>query len=196
MIEELRAYKRIVARIEILGRYSVGNGITVSRINQDDQLQDLHRQLRGKPSYMYLNGHEQALESTAHAYLTKYPAGAKSQLEAIPRRGADADDEKRLREIRGKIQKVIDARGWSRDDLESVLERVAELEDLQTKRKNIEMVLDAVESYKPEYARLLRLRYVENFTAEAVAANLSISVRTFRRWQLAAIEEVKKVIGE
>ncbi|MEB9892982.1 RNA polymerase subunit sigma-24, partial [Bacillus cereus] len=77
VIEQLTGYRDIVGRLRVLETYSVGNGITVSRLNEDDHLQELHRKLRGLPSYMYLTAREQRLESIAHAYLTDYPAGTR-----------------------------------------------------------------------------------------------------------------------
>lgn len=180
-ISQLTDYKRITARIKVLENYSIGSGITVSRLNQDDQLQELHRRLRGLPSYMYLGKREQQLETTAHAYLTEYPSGLKSQLAAIPRNGADAEDDKLLQELRGKIQKVIAARGWEMNDLDAVLERVAELQDLQVKVEQIDNVLEALEGYKPEYARLLRLVHVEGNTPCDVCDLMRMSARTFWR---------------
>ncbi|MGG1601119.1 RNA polymerase subunit sigma-24, partial [Paenibacillus naphthalenovorans] len=149
-IEQLSQYRQKLARLQVLSTYSVGSGITISRLNQDDQLQELHRRLRGLPSYMYLNKHEQELESVAHAYLTRYPAGTRAQLAAVPTRGADEEDERLLRELRSKIKKVIAARGWEMDDLDAVLERVAEYQDLKTEIERIDTVLAALEAYKPE----------------------------------------------
>ncbi|CAH8718460.1 hypothetical protein WDD9_005231 [Paenibacillus melissococcoides] len=83
VIEQLTGYRDIVGRLRVLETYSVGNGITVSRLNEDDHLQELHRKLRGLPSYMYLTAREQRLESIAHAYLTDYPAGTRKQRQAV-----------------------------------------------------------------------------------------------------------------
>lgn len=47
VIEQLSQYRQKKARIQVLSNYSVGAGITVSRLNEDDQLQELHRKLRG-----------------------------------------------------------------------------------------------------------------------------------------------------
>lgn len=194
IIEQLSLYRQMQARILVLSTYSVGFGITVSRLNEDDQLQDLHRRLRKLPSYMYLSKHEQRLETTAHAYLTRYPAGARSQLAAVPSRGADAEDEKLLHELRGKIRKVIAARGGDvRDDIDEVLERLAELQDLQAEVNRIDTVLLALEKYKPEYAKLLRLRYVDGKSASQTAVDLGIVQRTFDRWRPKAIDEYSRL---
>lgn len=196
VIELLAKYRQMQARLQVLSTYSVGAGITVSRLNQDDQLQELHRQLRGLPSYMYLTKHEQKLEATAHAYLMRYPAGTKAQLAAVPRRGADPEDEKLLRELREKIRRVIAARGWDmRDDIDEVLDRVAEYQDLKAEIERIDTVLAALEAYKPDYARLLRLRYVEGKQPSEVAAELGIAERTFRSWKEKAEKEFVRLAG-
>lgn len=195
-IEQLSQYRQMQARLQVLSTYSVGAGITVSRLNQDDQLQELHRQLRGLPSYMYLNKYEQKLEATAHAYLTRYPAGVKAQLGAVPKRGADQEDEKLLRELRSKIQKVIAARGWDmRDDIDEVLDRVAEYQDLKAEIERIDTALKALGAYKPDYANVLRLRYVDGKSITAAAAAIGITERTFRRWLNKAMEEFAKLSG-
>ncbi|REK69328.1 ECF-type sigma factor [Paenibacillus paeoniae] len=194
VIEQLSRYRQIKARILVLSTYNVGAGITVSRLNQDDQLQDLHRRLRGLPSYMYLTEREQRLETTAHAYLTRYPAGVKSQQRAIPAKGADAEDDKLLQELRYKIQKVIEARGYDvRSDLDEVLNRVAELQELLDEVNRIDTVLEALEKYKPEYAKLLRLRYVEGKQTFEVASELHIVRQTLYRWEPKAIKAYIKL---
>lgn len=195
-LEQLSRYRQMQARIRVLSTYSVGAGITVSRLNQDDQLQELHRRLRSLPSYMYLTKHEQRLEATAHAYVTRYPAGVKSQLAAVPRTGADSDDDRLLQEIRVKIRKVIAARGYDiRDDIDEVLDRLAELQDLQAEVNRIDTVLLALEQYKPEYAKVLRLRHVEGLTQERTAATLEISVKTVSRREKLAINEFVRLMS-
>jgi len=197
IIEQLKNYKRICARIQVLSTYSVGMGITISRLNEDDQLQELHRKLRGLPSYMYLNKHEQELEMTAHAYLTRYPAGTRAQLAAIPKTGANEEDEKKLKEIRKKIRKVIEARGWNWPDdvFDKVIERVTELQDLLEQKKRIDTAMTALESYKPEYAKLLRRVYIDDMPVEDVAEEMGIGERTFWRWKTKAEKEFTKLAG-
>lgn len=196
VIEQLAGYRQLEARIKVLSSYSVGSGITVSRLNQDDQLQELHRRLRGQKSYMYLSAREQKLETVAHAYASGYPSGIKSQLAAIPERGADAEDDKLLKELRAKIEKVIVARGYDmRDDLDAVLERVAKLQDLQEELARIDNVLDAMEAYKPDYVRLLRLRYIDEKQAGEVATGLKVTRKTFDRWRPKAIAEYQKLMS-
>lgn len=194
-IEQLAQYRQKQARIKVLSSYSVGAGITVSRLNEDDQLQELHRKLRGLPSYMYLSAREQRLETVAHTYLGgRYPAGIQMQQKAVPARGGDAEDEKLLRELHDKIGKVIAARGYDiRDDLDAVLERVAELQDLQTEVQRVEDALEALASYKPDYARLLRLLYVEGVEPGEARARLEVSARTFRRRYTEAETEYLKL---
>lgn len=195
-VEQLSRYRQLRARIQVLSTYSIGAGITVNRLQQDDQLQELHRRLRGMPSYMYLGKREQQLEATAHAYLTRYPAGVKSQLAVIPQHGADAEDDKLLQELRDKIGKVIAARGYDvRDDLDAVLDRLTELQDLQDEVNRIDTVLEALKQYKPDYERLLRFRYIDGATVTRSSLNLFITERTFRRWRDSALIEYIKLSG-
>ncbi|MGG1598051.1 sigma factor-like helix-turn-helix DNA-binding protein, partial [Paenibacillus naphthalenovorans] len=51
------------------------------------------------------------------------------------------------------------------------------------------------EAYKPEYARLLRLRYVEGKQPSEVAAELGIAERTFRSWKEKAEKEFVRLAG-
>lgn len=197
-IEQLKDYKRIVARIQVLSSYSVGAGITVSRLNEDDQLQELHRRLRGLPTYMYLNKHEQELETVAHAYLTRYPAGTRAQYREVASKvGATEEDKQLLQELKRKIRKVIQARGWDwpEDVFESVIQRIAELQELQEQKQRIDTAMKALESYKPDYAELLRLRYIEGESAEEVARKFNVVRQTLHRWERKAIREMTKLVG-
>ncbi|MCR8656954.1 DUF1492 domain-containing protein [Paenibacillus endoradicis] len=190
LIEQLSNYKRLQARMQVLSSYSVGGGITVSRLNQDDQLQELHQKLRGLPSYAYLNKREQKLEKIAHTYLGYYPAGVKSQERVIPIQGIDDEDTKLLKELKHKIEKVVAARGYDiRDDLDAVLDRVAEYQDLQETILKIDMVLNAVEQVKRRYAELLRLRYIDEMAVAKVCERLGVSESTYKRWHRLAIVE-------
>ncbi|OPA76637.1 RNA polymerase subunit sigma-24 [Paenibacillus selenitireducens] len=179
VIEQLSQYRQKLARIRVLSTYDIGSGITVSRLNGDDQLQELHRKLRCVPSYMYLSKREQKLETTAHAYLQRYPSGVKSQLAEIPTQGTDGEDSKLLREIKQKIEKVIAARGWEMNDLDAVLERLAEFQDLQAEVKRIDTVIEALETYKPDYVRLLRFVYLEDKSVQEALDGLGVSKTTF-----------------
>ncbi|GIP14380.1 hypothetical protein J40TS1_00220 [Paenibacillus montaniterrae] len=190
-IEQLTNYKRLQARMHLLSNYSVGAGITVSRLNEDDQLQELHRKLRRLPSYMYLSKREQKLETVAHTYLQgKYPSGIQSQQRAVKVVGYDEEDTKLLQELRQKLAKVMAARGYDeRADLDAVLERVAEYQDIQAELKQIDDVLTAIKKYKPDYERLLRIRYIEGLTAQETASKMRIAERTLRSWRTKAISE-------
>jgi DNA-directed RNA polymerase specialized sigma24 family protein len=195
-IELLSSYRQKQARLQVLSSYSVGAGITISRLNEDDHLQELHRRLRGLPSYMYLSAKEQRLEATAHAYLERYPAGTRAQLAAVPRDGADEEDERLLAELRAKIRKVIAARGWDiRDDIDAVLDRLAEYQDLRAEIERVDTVLSALEQYKPDLARLLRLIYIEDQSWSEAAAALSISTAAFYRRKREAIEKFAELAG-
>ncbi|WP_068779649.1 RNA polymerase subunit sigma-24 [Paenibacillus sp. GM2] len=195
VIEQLSQYRQKQARIQVLSTYSVGAGITVSRLNEDDQLQELHAKLRGLPSYMYLSQRELALESIGHAYLGgNYPSGIKSQQRAIPGVVMDEQDTRLLKELKDKIKKVIKARGYEvRDDIEEILERLAELQDLQEEIGRIDTVLKALETYEPDYAQILRLLYVEGNSIGDIQTEMGLSKRTYWRKIAAAENEYKKL---
>lgn len=195
LIEQLIQYREKKARLQSLSTYSVGMGITVSRLNEDDQLQELHRRLRGLPSYMYLSSKDQRLETTAHAYLGgRYPAGIRSQHRAIPRVGADSDDDELLKELREKIGKVLAARGYEiRDDIDAVLDRLAEYQDLQAEITRIDNVMAALKSYKPEYEKLLRTNIIEDKPWYETAKELSVSKDVFYRMRKKALDKYEKL---
>lgn len=194
-IEQLSNYKRLQARLHLLSNYSVGAGITVSRLNEVDQLQELHRKLRGLPSYMYLSQREQKLETVAHTYLNgNYPAGLPSQQRAIQSVGYDDEDTKLLKELKQKIAKVMEARGYAdRDNLDQVLERLAEFQDIQAEIKRIDGALMAIATYKPSYSNLLRLHYLEGKPWNTVAKEMNISKDVFYRWRKKAVAEYEKI---
>jgi tetratricopeptide (TPR) repeat protein len=196
VIDQLHGYKRIVARMKILEKYPIGNGMYLSAIQGDDRLQALHRQLRGLPSYMYLTQRELKLEGTAIAYLRKYPAGTKSQLNEIrQQQGLDDEDQKLLRELEVKIQKVIEARCGIVDGYDAVIERLSEMQDLEQEMSGIDRALDALAEYKPQYAALLRLRYIEDKPVDEVLDLLKTAKRTYERWRPKAIEEYAGIVG-
>lgn len=189
-IEELKSYKGIQGRVKVIERYPIGNGMYLDSNNKDDKLQDLHKQLKGVPSYMYLNGHEQGIEQTAFEYMTKFPLGTRSQKQAvrsIPT--VDEEDDKRLGTLQRKIQKVIDVRRGDAEGFKGVVERLTEMQGLQDRLDRIDHILDVMDDYKPHLARLLKLRYVEDNTVEHTANEMSISRKTFDRWRQKAIEE-------
>ncbi|KGE20049.1 RNA polymerase subunit sigma-24 [Paenibacillus wynnii] len=193
VIEHLSSYRQKQARIQALGSYKVGSGIQISRLNEEDHLQQLHRRLRGLPSYLYLSKREQALEATAHAYLTFYPAGVKAQRNAIPDIGAYQEDDELLQELRASIAKVIDARGGCKYDLDEVLERLSELQDLQAEVKRIDELLSLLEEYKPDYAKLLRLKYIQDMDVPETCKRLAVVEKTYYRWRRRAIDEFSKL---
>ncbi|MEK5235447.1 DUF1492 domain-containing protein [Paenibacillus sp. FSL L8-0470] len=192
-IEQLSSYRQKQARIQALGMYSVGGGIQISRLIEEDHLQQLHRRLRGLPSYMYLSKREQELEATAHAYLTFYPAGIRTQRNAIPDIGAYEEDDELLQELRAKIAKVIDARAGSKYDLDEVLDRLSELQDLQAEIKRMDDLLSLLEGYKPEYAKLLRLKYIQDMDVPETCKRLAVVEKTYYRWRKRALDEFSKL---
>jgi len=190
IINKLVNYKRLLARIRVLENFSIGTGVTVSRFSEDDQLQELHSRLRGLPSYMYLNAREQKLETTAHAYLTHYPVGVKSQLAAIPTKGADQEDDRLLRELRSKIERVVESRGWDiRNDFDAVLDRVDELQKLQQEIEQIDSVLDEMEQYMPDFVKLLRVHYIDRKPWDEASAIIGVSKTVFYTWRKKALRE-------
>jgi hypothetical protein len=194
VIDQLQSYRQKEARLKVLSTYNVGAGIQISRLNEDDQLQDLHRRLRGLPSYLYLSKHEQQLETVAHMYLERYPAGTRAQLAAVPDSGLDAEDDRLLQELRGKIRKVIAARGGDvRDDIDEVLERLAEYQDLRAEIARIDTALKALEDYKPDYAKLLKIHYVDGKPWDIAANELNTSKDVFYRWRKKAVAEYEKL---
>lgn len=194
VIDQLRGYKRLVARIKYLEQLPVGYGMSVGSLYADDNLQTLHAKLRGLPSYMYLNKKEQEIETAAFSYLTEFPIGTRSQLHEVRQhKGADAEDEKLLRELQRKIQKVIEARIGTAKGYEAVLERISELQDLETEKQQIDYALETLAEYEPGYAQLLRLRFVEGLKVEDYLKQQGISLRTYDRWRPKAIEEFIKL---
>lgn len=196
VIEQLTGYRDIVGRLRVLETYSVGNGITVSRLNEDDHLQELHQKLRGLPSYMYLTQYEQKLETAANAYLASHPAGTKAQLRAVQNcNPLDEEDAKNLRDLQNKIRKVIKARTGVVDGYEAILEQLSEYQDLKAEKEKIDRVLEVMGQQESHLADLLRLRYIEGLPVVEVAAELGVVRRTFDRWRLRAIKNYSKLIG-
>ncbi|NEZ41386.1 ECF-type sigma factor [Paenibacillus alvei] len=193
VIEQLTGYRDIIGRLRVLETYSVGNGITVSRLNEDDHLQELHRKLRRMPSYLYLSAKEQRLEAAAHAYLERYPAGTKAQLRAVQDcEPVDEEDEAMLEELQKRIVKVIEARTGTPVGFEAILAQLAEYQDLLASKQRIDAVLDVMDE---ELARLLRLRYIEGLTVIEAATELGIARRTFDRRRLIAIQQYGRFLG-
>jgi len=193
VIEQLTGYRDIIGRLRVLETYSVGNGITVSRLNQDDHLQELHAKLRRMPSYMYLSQKEQRLEAAAHAYLPSYPSGTKAQLRAVQGcEPVDGEDKAMLEELQKRIVKVIEARTGTPVGFEAILAQLAEYQDLLAEKQQIDAVLDVMDE---ELSKLLRLRYIEGLTVIEVATELGIARRTFDRRRLTAIGQYSRFLG-
>lgn len=189
-LDNLKGYKRLIARIKLLEKYPIGNGMYLSSFPEDDKLQSLHKQLKDIPSYMYLSKHEQELETVAVAYLERYPVGTRSQLKEISSLTVTDEADKRMfRELKRKMEKVIEARTGSYDGYEGVLKRLTELQELQKKKEAIEFSIDVLAEYKPDYAQLLRLRYIESKSVEEITILLDTSRRTYDRWLAKATEE-------
>ncbi|CDN45367.1 MULTISPECIES: hypothetical protein [Paenibacillus] len=189
-----KRYRAIGVQAKALGNYSIGGGMTVSRLNQEDQLQDLHKRLRPMPSYMYLNAHEQKLETVAHAYLDKYPAGTKAQLAAIPKKGADLEDDRLLRELRGKVEKVVEARAGRQGDYDAVIERMTKLQALLEEKEQTDEAVRLVEEERDGFGQLIRLYYLEQRTADSAAIALCVSRPTFFRWKPQAARMFLRVL--
>ncbi|WP_309119201.1 ECF-type sigma factor [Paenibacillus sp.] len=196
VIEQLRGYGRIQARLKILQSHPVGGGLRLSQVSGDDKLQELHRKLRGMPSKLYLTKREQEIETTARTYLKSYPLGTKAQLrESKLLIGESAGDHALLRELTAGIQAVLEARGGSAEGIDGVLDRLSEMQDLEQEKSRIEEALSALEEYKAAYSRLLRLRYIEGKAVEDVADELCVSRRTFERWRPKAVREYANLVG-
>ncbi|MFD3261871.1 DUF1492 domain-containing protein [Paenibacillus lentus] len=196
VIKELTEYRDDMDRIRVLQTYPVGGGITVSRLNEDDQLQDLHRQLRRLPTYMYLNGHEQKLEKTATAYLIRHPAGTKAQKRAVEECvTVDDEDKRHLEEVIQKIEKVVKARTGRRGDIEKVLDQLAEYQDLISKSARIDSVLLVLKRRHPHFEKLIRLRYIEKKEVTDICEALGVVEKTYFRWRIKAVEEYAKLAG-
>ncbi|EJW16984.1 RNA polymerase subunit sigma-24 [Paenibacillus alvei] len=192
-LDQLLAYKRLLTRIRVIETYPVTGGILLKTIASDDRLQELHSKLKGLPSYMYLTKHEQRLEQTAHAYLSRYPVGTRAQLNEVRScKGADAEDEKLLKELARKIQNVIDARGGGQvDDFEGVLERISELQELESQKKYFESTLETLGG---KYGRILCMQYVEFKEPMDIADEMGVSLPTMYKWRRQALQAYGKLI--
>ncbi|MNW40399.1 hypothetical protein D3C74_175130 [compost metagenome] len=181
-IEQLSQYRQKQARIQVLSTYSVGAGITVSRLNEDDQLQELHAKLRKLPSYKYLSGHEQKLEQAANAYMTHYPSGIKAQQRAIRQINPVGEDNSQLiTELYTKISKVVETRVGRRNDVDEIINRLAELQDLQADIQRLDFILDRLQEYKPYDATLLRYIYVDGLEQKELSDKLQVTEKTVGR---------------
>jgi DNA-directed RNA polymerase specialized sigma24 family protein len=196
VVEQLRGYGRMLARLKVLQATPVGNGMRLSHVSGDDKLQELHKKLRGMPSKLYLTKREQEVETVARTYLKSYPLGTKAQLrEAKLLIGETAHDHALLRELTSGIQAVLEARVGTAEGIDGVLERLAEIQDIEQEKARIDEALAALEEYKATYSRLLRLRYIEGKAVEDVADELCVSRRTFERWRPQAVREYANLVG-
>jgi hypothetical protein len=196
VIEQLKGYKGMIGRIKILEKHPIGNGMFLESNNEEDKLQDLHKKLKSLPSYMYLNGHEQSIEEVANAYLTEFPLGTRSQLNEVKgKRTVDPEDEKKLKQLKRKIEKVIDARKGDIEGFKGVIERLSEMQDLELTIQMIDDILGVMEEYKPHYTQLLRERFIEDKSVEEVTTILNISKATFDRWKQKSIDEYIRLSG-
>ncbi len=196
VIQQLTNYRDILGRLKVLDNYSVGVGITISRLSDDDHLQQLHRQLKGVPSYMYLNKRELQLEQVATAHLERYPAGLKSQFSEVRNLHSHNDkDEGMLRELQGKIKKIVEARTGTAEGIDGVIERMSEYQDLQIERDRVDAVLNVMRENNSNLEQLLLLRYVQEYHMNEVSKQMGIVLRTYYRWHDKAIIEFGKLSG-
>ncbi len=196
VIDQLTGYKRLCGRIELLHFQPIGMGLSIEHDGSVDALQALHKELKDKPSYMYLTDKQQQLEQTAFAYLVKYPVGTKAQLNEVKNHtGYDEQDKANLKELARQIQKVIDARNGEGKGNDAIIRRLAALQDANEEKDIIDKTLDSLSMYKPELDKLLRLRYINGFSVEEVANELGIVRKTFDRWRPKALEEYSIIAG-
>lgn len=89
---------------------------------------------------------------------------------------------------------MIAARGYDvREGIDEIIERLTELQDLQAEVGQIDTVLQALESYRPEYARIIQRHLIDEVAWEEVAKEMSLSKSVFYRWRKKAIEEYEKL---
>lgn len=196
VIEQLQEYRRIAARIKVLERQPVGMGYTVNALAGDDQLQELHKQLRGQPSHKYLNYKERQLEATAHAHLERYPAGIRSQYREVSGlRDDDPAETKLLKELTKRVRAVFEARTGTIEGFEEILERMAELQELQLQKDYIDNALEVLDQLFTGYGKLIRLRYIDGLSTSEVMDKLNIAERTYSRWKKDAVTEYGRLVA-
>lgn len=206
----LREYPRLEGRIRILERQALGYGLyidvntAIPAAERPDKLQALHAKLRDLPEHMYLSDHEQAIVSTARAYLREYRVGTKSQLyDAKSSHGDTEYEESMLTELVRAIRKVLDARSDYRFSTDEAAIERAELrkraeqvaEDLRCEKDVIDEALASIERYRPHLSKMLRWRYIEEREIQYICDRLSISERTYARWKEDAICEFATFTG-
>lgn len=196
VIEELAEYKKLSNRLRILNKQSIGMGMSMEFTNPDDKLKDLHNRLKPLKSYMYLTKKEQALETIAHAYLPRYALGTKAQLNDIRGLvGNDDEDDKLLRDLERKVEKVYDARHGEVDGYEAVLSRMVEMQEIQDKLSHVESIFDIMDEKKSHYVLLLKMRFIEKEEIEQVMHELNTSRAVFFRWRTLAINQYAALSG-
>lgn len=194
VIAHLQRYRDVCGRITVLSKYNVGAGITINRLSEDDELQQLHAQLRGKPSYMYLSMREQDLVNATTANMERYPAGTRSQLHEVARtHSTDPLEESRIRKVERSIKRVLEARMGQSEGYDGVLDLLGELQDLMAERDNTNTVFDEMRKHNSNLVDLLYLRYVEDRQADDVIAAFNIAPATYTRWREKAINEFAKL---
>ena len=189
-IERLSKYRQHQARIRVLSTYSVGSGITLSRIGEADELKQLHERLRPQRTYMYLSQREQELETVAHAKLSRYPVGTRAQLQEVTKalteaieEGGDKEEIESLESLRRAVKRVSKAREGELKNVDKVINNLAELQDLQAEVARLDLILEELETYEPEAVKLLRIHYIEGKTPDESAAALGIVRQTFYTWR-------------
>lgn len=197
VIKLLQDYQDTIARIKVLKLQPLGMGYyTVADAAKDDKLMELHKQLRGLPSYMYLTPREQQLESSAHMHLTRYPAGIQSQYrEVAGLKDDDPEEAHRLHELRESIGKVLEARTCQPEGIDEVLERMTELQGLEAKREYYNNALEVLDERFPGYGRLLHFRYAEGKAPAEIMQEMQASKTTYYRWEQEAIAELSKILN-
>ncbi len=194
VIDQLTGYKRLCGRIKMLHIQPIGMGMSIEHDGSEDLLTALHKELKGKPSHMYLTKKQQNLELTAYAYLEKYPIGTKAQLNEVKRHtGSDAEDKANLKELARQIQKVIDTRSGEGKGHAIVLRRLVDLQEAIDEKYLIDCALNALSDYKPQYSELLTFRYIDGLTVDEVSKRLGIVRKTFDRWREKSIEEYAEI---
>lgn len=196
VIKELAEYKRLSNRLRVLNKQTIGVGMSMEFSNPDDKLKDLHSRLKPLASYMYLSKKEQELETIAHAYLPRYALGTKSQLSDIRELvGNDAEDDKLLRGLEHKVEKVLESRRGDIEGYEGILNRMVEMQDIQDKLSPIESIFDIMQERKPHHVSILKLYIIDKMDLEIVIQKLCTSRTVFFRWRLKAIEQYAELSG-
>lgn len=105
-------------------------------------------------------------------------------MESAEQRAIEQLSSYRQKQARIKVIKKYSADVGNEDD---------KVQELRADLDRIDTALKALEEYKPDYAMLLRLRYIDGWKVEDAAAEMYISVKTFYRWRVRAVEEFSKV---